>query len=111
MKQIKFTYEGKEYTLEYTKNAVRQMERRGFDVTELASKPMTNFLDLFAGAFLSKHSQVKREKIEEMYESLRGRKKLIAALTEMYSETMEYLIDECDEGEENWTPNFEVIET
>lgn len=111
MKQIKFSYEGKEYTLEYTKNTVRQMERRGFVVEELAAKPMTNFLDLFAGAFLSKHPQVKREKIEEIYDSLKGRKKLISALTEMYTETIEYLIDECDEGNENWTPNFEVSET
>lgn len=111
MKQIKFNYEGKEYTLEFTKNSVRQMERRGFDLNELASKPMTNFLELFAGAFLSKHPQTKREKIEEMYESLHGRKKLISALGEMYTETIEYLIDECDEGNENWTPNFEVSGT
>ena len=29
-KQISFDYEGKTYTLEYTRNSVRQMERRGF---------------------------------------------------------------------------------
>ncbi len=111
MKQIKLSYEGKDYTLEYTKNTVRQMERRGFVIEELATKPLTNFLDLFAGAFLSKHPQVKRDKIEEIYESLKGRKKLISALTEMYTETIEYLIDDAESGEENWTPNFEISET
>lgn len=110
MKQITFEFEGKEYTLEYTKNSVRQMERRGFVLEELTSKPINNFLDLFAGAFLSKHPQVKREKIEEIYESLHGRQKLINALVDMYTETIEYLIDECDEGNENWTPNFEISE-
>ena len=53
MKQITFEYEGKDYTLEYTRNSVRTMERRGFVSDDITTKPMTVVPDLFAGAFLS----------------------------------------------------------
>ena len=109
MKQITFEFEGKDYTLEYTKNTVRQMERRGFVADEIATKPMTVIPDLFAGAFLSKHPQLKREKIDKIYDSMNGKQRLIRALTEMYNETIECLIDEGeDEGNPNWTQNFEI---
>ena len=111
MKQITFEFEGKEYTLEFTKNTVRQMERRGFVAEEIATKPMTVIPDFFAGAFLSKHPQLKRDKIDKIYDSLNGKQRLIRALTDMYTETIEALIDEVDEGNENWTPNFEISES
>lgn len=112
MKQISFEYEGKDYTLEFTKNTVRQMERRGFVADEIATKPMTVIPDLFAGAFLSKHPQLKREKIDKIYDAMNGKQKLIRALTDMYNETIEGLLDEADEaGNPNWTPNFEISET
>lgn len=110
MKQITFTFEDREYTLEYTKNTVRQMERRGFVAEDIATKPMTVIPDLFAGAFLSKHPQLKREKIDKIYEAMNGKQRLIRALTDMYNETIEGLLDEVESGEENWTPNFEISE-
>ena len=108
MKQITFEYEGKSYTLEYTKNSVRAMERRGFIADEIDTKPMTTIPELFAGAFLANHSTVRREKIDKIYEALNGKQRLVLALIEMYNETLEYLVDEVDEGNENWTPNFEI---
>ena len=108
MKQISFTYEGKEYTLEFTRSTVRQMERRGFVADDITTKPMTVIPDLFAGAFLSKHPQVKREKIDKIYEAMNGKQKLIRALTDMYNDTIESLLDEDDEGNCDWTPSFEI---
>lgn len=109
MKKITFEYEGKEYTLEYTRNTVRTMERRGFVAEDLESKPMTVIPDLFAGAFLANHGQVKREKIDKIYDSMTGKQKLIAALIEMYNDTIETLLDtEEDGGNANWTPNWEL---
>ena len=66
MKQISFNFEGKDYTLEFTRSTVRQMERRGFVADDIVTRPMTVIPDLFAGAFLSKHPQVKREKIDKI---------------------------------------------
>lgn len=112
MKQITFEYEGKDYTLEYTRNSVRTMERRGFISDDIVAKPMTVVPDLFAGAFLSKHPQVKREKIDKIYDSLNGKSKLITALIEMYNDTIETLLgDDEDAGNANWTPNWETDET
>ncbi len=111
MKQITFDYQGKEYTLEYTRNSVRTMERRGFVADDISTKPMSVVPDLFAGAFLANHPQLKRDKIDKIFESLTGRTKLIAALIEMYNDTIETLLDtnEDDEGKNaNWTPNWEL---
>lgn len=112
MKQINFTFEGKEYTLEFTKNTVRQMERRGFVADDVVTKPMTVIPDLFAGAFLSKHPQLKRDKIDKIYDAMNDKQLLIRALMDMYSETIDCLIDEVDEGNGmSWTPNFEISES
>lgn len=110
MKQITFSFEGKEYTLEYTRNTVRQMERRGFVADDIVSKPMTVIPDLFAGAFLSKHPNVKREKIDKIYEAMNGKQRLIRALTDMYNDTIESLLDDANEGNCDWTPSFEISE-
>lgn len=110
MKQITFEFQGKEYTLEYTRNSVRTMERRGFVADDITTKPMSVVPDLFAGAFLANHPQVKRDKIDKIYESLNGKQKLIAALIEMYNDTIETLISDSEEdsGNANWTPNWEM---
>ena len=107
-KQITFTFDDKDYTLEFTKGTVRTMERRGFVADDIDTKPMTVIPDLFAGAFLANHSNVKREKIDKIYEKLNGKQRLVRALVEMYNETLEFLVDDGDSGEENWTPNFEI---
>lgn len=105
-KQICFEYEGKDYTLEYTRNTVRQMERSGFVADDISSKPMTVLPDLFAGAFLANHAQLKRTKIDKIYSEMGNKKNLIAALTEMYNDTIETLLDE-PEKNVSWTPNWE----
>lgn len=107
-KQICFEFDGKEYTLEYTRNTVRQMERRGFVADDISVRPMTVLPDLFAGAFLANHSQLKREKIDKIYDAMGDKQKLIGALTEMYNDTIETLLAEPEEGKNvAWTPNWE----
>ena len=54
-KQLTFTYNGKDYVLEYTRNTVRQMENNGFVTNDIDIKPMTVLPALFAGAFLAHH--------------------------------------------------------
>lgn len=107
-KQITFEFDDKEYTLEYTRNTVRQMERRGFVADDLSTRPMTVLPDLFAGAFLANHSQIKRDKIDKIYDKMGDKQKLIAALTEMYNDTIETLLAEPEDGKNvSWTPNWE----
>ena len=39
-KQLVFEYNKKEYTLEFTRESVKQMEREGFVASDIMTKPM-----------------------------------------------------------------------
>lgn len=96
-KTIKIPYGGKDYTLEFTRSTVRAMERAEFDIQELGVKPVTRIPQLFAGAFMANHSSVKNDKIEEIYDALGDKTKLIENLVSMYIEPVNALTDEGDE--------------
>lgn len=103
-KQIHFTYEGTDYTLEYTRRTVKQMEDEGFAAQELDSRPMTLLPALFAGAFKAHHRFVKREVIDRIFASMPDKDALVQALAEMYSEPIRTLLEEPDEGKKvQWT--------
>jgi len=105
-KQIKFTYEGKEYTLEYTKRTVKQMERNGFVLAEIEEKPNTLIPALFAGAFMANHKHIKPEIPEAIFDCITNKDKLVTTLIEMYVEPMNALMEEPEEGAEgkvDWT--------
>lgn len=101
----------KEYTLEFTRRTVQRMEDNGFIVSELSDKPATMIPMLFSGAFLAHHKFVKREIIDEIYNSIKKKDELISKLVEMYQETITSLIgadddDNTDEGDVMWESNF-----
>ncbi len=106
-KQLTFTFKGKEYTLEYTRRTVRQMEDSGFIASEVGDKPM-QILRLFSGAFLAHHRSVKADVIEEIYKAMPHKEDLITALIDMYNEPIEALMDEPDEesGNVEWTASW-----
>lgn len=94
-KQINFEYEEKEYTLEYTRESIKQMEREGFVASDIVNKPMNTLPKLFAGAFKAHHRfDTKQKKIDEIFELFKNKQALIEKLAEMYSEPMETLMDD-----------------
>ena len=98
-KQINFTYNGKEYTLEYTRESVKQMEREGFVANDIMTKPMLTLPKLFAGAFKAHHRfDTKQKQIDEIFELFKSKQALVEKLAEMYAEPMETLLDDVDEG-------------
>ena len=107
-KQLNFVYNGTEYTLEFTRKSVEQMEREGFVADDLKSKPLTMLPTLFAGAFKAHHRFVKREVIDEIYSKMTNKADLIGKLAEMYNEPIMALIDEPAESAENltWTQSW-----
>ena len=109
-KQIKFEYKDKEYTLEYTRETVKQMEREGFIAGDIVNKPMLTLPKLFAGAFKAHHKfDIKQKLIDEIFDLFTNKQALVEKLAEMYAEPMETLMDnECvDEGNAiAWDPNF-----
>jgi len=99
-KQIKFTYFGKEYTLEYTRDSIRQMENEGFDISEVDKKPMNVIPQLFAGAFKAHHRSTKRSTIDDIYHNMPDKQKLMKTLGEMYQEPIkDTLMNEPDEDD------------
>ena len=99
-KQINFEYEGKQYTLEFTRESIKQMEREGFVLEDVARKPMLTLPIFFAGAFKAHHKfDTKQKKIDEIFEKFSNKQALFSKLLDMYQYPMVTMIDEeSDEG-------------
>ena len=107
-KQLKFTYQDREYCLEYTRKSVEMMEKQGFVASDITEKPMTVLPALFAGAFLANHRFAKKEVIDEIFSKMTNKTELIGKLSEMYNEPIMALVDEPEESEGNveWTASW-----
>ena len=107
-KQLIFTFDDKEYTLEFTRRTVTEMEKKGFIASEITDKPMSTLPALFAGAFLAHHRYVKQDVIDNIYSKLTKKDDLIGKLAEMYNEPIMALVAEPEEdkGNVNWTATW-----
>lgn len=100
-KQLTFKYKDKEYTLEFTRKTVTEMERKGFVASDVETKPMTVLPALFAGAFLAHHRFVKQDVIDDIFAHMTKKEDLIGKLAEMYNEPLMTLVEEPAESEGN----------
>ena len=107
-KQLKFTYNDKEYTLEFTRRTVTEMEKKGFIAAEVENKPMSTLPALFEGAFLCHHRFEKKEVINAIFAKMTNKQELIGKLAEMYNEPIMALVEEPEEdkGNLNWEANW-----
>ena len=107
-KQLHFTYDGKDYTLEFTRRTVAEMEKKGFIASDITDKPMTTLPALFAGAFLAHHRFVKEDIINDIYSKLTKKEDLVGKLAEMYNEPILALVEEPEkvEGNLDWTATW-----
>lgn len=105
-KQLTFTDNGVDYTLEFTRNTVRRMERNGFDASAAEKSPMTAVYDLFVGAFQANHRNVDSRKLDDMFNRIGDIGAWAEDLLEMYKEPFETLADEKKEGEIQRTKNW-----
>ena len=107
-KTLQFEYEGTQYTLEFTRRTVQEMERNGFIADEIDTKPMTVLPMLFEGAFLAHHRWVKKDLVHEIFDKMVHKDELIGKLAEMYNEPIMTLIEEPDgsEGNVDWTASW-----
>lgn len=102
-KKIEFEYEGTKYCLEYSRDAIKVMERQGFDLNKFMSQPMTSIDLAFEGAFLKNHRNIKAVKVKDIYQALGNKNELANELLDMISETYNSLF----EDEENSGKNIE----
>lgn len=112
MAKIKIEYDGKQYTLEYTKRTVQTMEGRGFEINDIIEqkKLVTAIPMLWHGAFLAHHNPidkladpVERKLADEIYAHMPKKSELISKLTSMYLEQVTSLLDDPEEeGNAMW---------
>lgn len=105
-KKITIPYNGKTYTLEYTREIVKRMEGQGFKLASLEDMPLTTVTALFNNAFSVNHPSTGGTTKEKIYASLKNRRALIQTLMEMYAAAYNSLFDEeeeeTDEGNAGW---------
>ena len=104
-KQIVLQYDGKDYTLEFNRRVARRMEESGFVVD--TEKPVSLITDLFRGAFQMHHRRITPEEIEKIWAAQSHKDDLLAALVQMYTETVSSLMDE--EETENENPTWKLL--
>lgn len=107
-KHIVISCDDKDYTLEFTRESVRTMETGGFDITKVDSMPMVMIPKFIFGAFRANHPQLKREKVDEIYDTIANKEQFIKCLGEMYQETVETLTsgNENSEGNSEWKASW-----
>ena len=114
-KNLTFTYEGKEYTLEFNRTTFEKAEQAGLTVARvenLADNPsdaITVVPELWYRAFQMHHSDISREKTEEIYHSMSDKGNdndlgLIGALAEIFVEPVAILFTE--PGNTKWKKNW-----
>ena len=107
-KQLNFTYNGKNYCLEFTRRSVEMMENQGFVASDVRDKPAKTLPALFAGAFLAHHRFEKPGVINEIFDHMTNKQELIGKLAEMYNEPINAMLSEPEENEGNvsWTASW-----
>lgn len=101
---INFDYNGKHYSLEYSREAVKRMEAAGFKPGESGTTPLIELDMLWAGAFYKNHRKESSRVIEQILDKMKDKAKLLEALRNMVAETYNSLMDdEGDEGNVEWT--------
>jgi hypothetical protein len=101
MQTIKLNFEGKSYTLEYTRKSVEIMSRQGFKLNDIADAPILAIPMLFQGAFIENHKNLRKSDTDRIFEAQNHKGELINALCEMYRAPLEALLEDYDEGAED----------
>lgn len=98
---IKLKYDGKVYELTFTRETVRQIEGQGFNIQAFVngSQPATQNPLLFRGSFYARNKKVKNKLIDEIYDHLDNKSDLLVALADLYSTTLETIIDTAAEND------------
>ena len=110
-KTLTITYEEKEYKLEYTRTVARNMERAGFDINELTSKPTIMIPMLVSGAFVRHNEKIKAGTVDAIYRSLPDKDEFLRCLGIMYQDTVNELLEDPsgeDEKNSSWAASWDL---
>lgn len=103
--KIEFEHNGLKYVLEYTRETVALMERQGFAVEQLTTKPMLMLPLAFEGLFYKNHRRVNKEFVDKIYDGFKDKQKLLQTIATMLDECYSSLTEsnkEDDKGNIDW---------
>lgn len=101
--RIKFEYDGQGYTLEFTADSIKQMERSGFKFGKIDEIILTAPEELFVGSFIANHKAVPRKRRLEIYQALVGEDENGETLSEVLGEMLSEAIEELNSHQGNVT--------
>ena len=101
-KTLNFTFDGKEYTLAYTRDTVITTEKMGFNYADVSSKPMSTLILLWRGAFLAHHDTLTIKEVDAIFEKI-DKKGLLDALLDLYKAPVESLFEADEKNLVRWT--------
>ena len=103
--KIVFEYEGVPYTLEFTPDSLKQMERSGFNFSKMEDTILTTPEKLFYGAFLANHKRVSPQLREEIWKNLCEEDENGEGLSEVIGKMMSEAITELNShsGNVKWS--------
>ena len=106
-KSITLPVNDTEYTLEFSRATVKQIEAQGFRLGELFDMPATMIPLLVRGAFMKHHPKMSQKVIEDdIFANIGDKQGFLNALIGLYNETVNTLFDEPDEAKKiQWTTN------
>ena len=91
--EITFEYRNKTYTLTYTVESLKRLEKNGFSFSNIGDRILTAAEDLFCAAFNARHPDTPRKLREEIYHEVcvedDDGNSLTEALITMVNETVE----------------------
>lgn len=107
MKEIKFSYDGKDYALGFTRETVLEAEDKGFNLGTAQTKPLHSTYDMFKYSFLMNHKDITDEEVSKIYDLFTDKSTLNSKLIDLYSDSVNSLLD--DNKSKNaikWEANF-----
>lgn len=109
-KQLNFEYNGTNYCLEYTRASVKYMEQTmGFNPNDVQDKLMTRLPQLFHGAFIAHHPNIRTKLTDAIYDTMDDKVGLFKCLMEMYNDPYTQML-EAPKGDAGnvtkWTANW-----
>lgn len=83
---------GKEYKLEYNRNALIQMESWGFEPQSFKAKPLSSITYLSRGAFLKNHKDLSFEEVDEIVSQIDNIGDFVNVLGELYANAVNSIV-------------------
>ena len=108
-KTITLEYEGNTYTLEFTRNSMKELLDRGFTLEGLSGEKAVIMIPmLFEASFFAHHRYTKPNEIQKIYEAIPDKAGFLDALSQIFSAPYEDLMAAPKEsaGNAKWGANF-----